>query len=97
MTKAEIKALENYPVTDGKVWTSAFGTFEFDQNYGERLAFQKGYEQAEKDLTLTLEDIERLHTFLYAVKNNKSGCFTFTRLSEEQYQEVLRRFNESRK
>ena len=47
--------------------------------------------------TLTIEDIERLHTFLYAVKNNKSGCFTFTRLSNEQYQEVLRRFHEQKK
>ena len=46
--------------------------------------------------SLTIEDIERLHTFLYAVKNNKSGCFTFTRLSDEQYGEVLRRFNEQR-
>ena len=60
-------------------------------------AFRKGYEQAEKDLAMTIDDLERLHTFLYAVKNNKQGCFTFTRLSDEQYQEVLRRFNESRK
>lgn len=64
-------------------------------------AFKAGAEwmvgQTEKDLALTLEDIERLHTFLYAVKNNKHGCFTFTRLSDEQYQEVLRRFNESKK
>ena len=45
---------------------------------------------------LTIADLELLHTFLYAVKNNKQGCFTFTRLSDEQYQEVLRRFNEQR-
>ena len=50
------------------------------------------YEQAEKDLALTIEDIELLHTFLYAIKNNKHGCFTFTRLPNEQYEEVLRRF-----
>ena len=49
-----------------------------------------------KDLALTIEDLELLHTFLYAVKNNKQGCFTFTRLSYEQYQEVLRRFNVQR-
>ena len=54
--------------------------------------YQQGYEQAEKDLSLTIEDIELLHTFLYAVKNNKQGAFTFTRLSDEQYEEVLRRF-----
>ena len=54
------------------------------------------YEQAEKDLALTIDDLELLHTFLYAVKNNKQGCFTFTRLSNEQYEEVLRRFNSQR-
>ena len=49
-----------------------------------------------KDLALTIEDLELLHTFLYAVKNNKQGCFTFTRLNNEQYEEVLRRFNNQR-
>lgn len=46
---------------------------------------------------LTIKDLELLHTFLYAVKNNKQGAFTFTRLSDEQYNEVLRRFKENRK
>lgn len=46
---------------------------------------------------LTVEDLELLHTFLYAVKNNKQGVFTFTRLSDEQYEEVLRRFREAKK
>ena len=32
------------------MWTSAFGTIEFDRNAPERNAFQQGYEQAEKDL-----------------------------------------------
>lgn len=41
---------------------------------------------------IDIEDIEKIHTFLYAVKNNKNGVFTFTRLSDEQYKEVLRRF-----
>lgn len=45
---------------------------------------------------LTIQDIELLHTFLYAVKNNKHGAFTFTRLSDEQYLEVLNRFNKSK-
>ncbi len=50
----------------------------------------------EKDLALTIEDLELIHTFLYAVKNNKHGTFTFTRLLDEQYQEVLRRFHKSK-
>lgn len=54
-------------------------------------------EQPEKDHDLTIKDLELLHIFLYAVKNNKQGVFTFTRLSDEQYNEVLRRFNEAKK
>lgn len=54
--------------------------------------FVAGYEQAKKDLALSIDDIEKIHTFLYAIKNNKHGVFTFTRLSDEQYKEVLRRF-----
>lgn len=50
-----------------------------------------------KDGGLTIQDLELLHTFLYAVKNNKQGAFTFTWLSNEQYEEVLRRFNKNRK
>lgn len=50
-----------------------------------------------KENGLTIQDLELLHTFLYAVKNNKQGCFTFTRLSKEQYEEVLRRFNQNRR
>ena len=49
-----------------------------------------------KYLALTIEDLELLHTFLYAIKNNKTGVFTFTRLSDEQYQEVLNRFKKRR-
>ncbi len=51
----------------------------------------------EKDLSLTIDDIERIHTLIYAVKNNKKGAFTFTRLSDEQYEEVLKRYKEGKK
>ena len=47
--------------------------------------------------SLTIKDVEALHTFLYAVKNNKQGVFTFTRLTDEQYQEVIRRFEHLKK
>ena len=90
--RAEERALKAYQKEDRKVWTSAFGTFEFDKNAPERRAFQEGYERAEKDLALSIDDIEKIHTFLYSIKNNKHGAFTFTRLSNEQYKEVLRRF-----
>ena len=67
-----------------------------DEVIKARKFIRQGYEQAEKDLALTVEDMERIHTFLYAIKNNKSGAFTFTRLSDEQYQEAIRRYNEWR-
>lgn len=62
-------------------------------------AFQKGVQEGrrlEREDALTIADIEQLHTFLYAVKNNKHGAFTFTRLSDEQYEEDLRRFNNAK-
>lgn len=65
----------------------------YPYDYPERDGYRKGYEQVEKDLALTIDDLEAIHTFLYVVKNNKTGCFTFTRLSDEQYEEVLKRFN----
>ena len=64
--------------------------------YDMMSAYEKGYHQAEKDLELTIEDIEKIHTFLYAIKHNKQGVFTFIRLSDEQYQEVLKRFNKQK-
>ena len=91
ISKAEDRALEMYPIYQG------LPNAVKDYIAAEQNAYRKGYQQAEKDLALTIEDLELLHTFLYAVKNNKSGCFTFTRLSDEQYQEVLRRFNERKK
>ena len=50
-----------------------------------------------EERALTIQDLELLHTFLYAVKNNKHGAFTFTRLTDEQYAEVLKRFKEAKK
>lgn len=88
MTKAEQKAAEAYPYETG---------FKGLICENSRQIFIQGYEQAEKDNELTIKDLELLHIFLYAVKNNKQGAFTFTRLSDEQYNEVLRRFKEAKK
>ena len=97
--RSEEAALKAYPpkFTEGKRHARRVQSPNTDTHAPIRTIFLKGYEQAEKDLALTKEDLELLHTFLYAVKNNKQGCFTFTRLSDEQYREVLRRFNEQRK
>lgn len=96
MSKAEEKSLKAYPQKIewvGNQWDGA----PFDVNSESRVAYKQGYSQAEKDLALTIDDIERIHTFLYAIKHNKQGVFTFTRLSDEKYQEVLKRFKNLKK
>lgn len=97
MTRAEERALEFYPMKDYNKEPNYIHSCDskmLDEVYRE--VFMIGYEQSEKDLSLTIEDIELLHTFLYAIKNNKQGMFTFTRLSDEQYKEVLRRFKKAK-
>ena len=90
MSRAEERALEAYPKAENKVWNSAFGTFEFDENGGRREGFIKGYEQAEKDLTLTWEDIRLIDALICTTaSSNKVG--------KELYEEVLQKFNESKK
>lgn len=81
MSKAEYFAYQKYPQSKKGV------LYDLARN-----SIIQGYRQAEEDLKLTIEDIKKIHTFLYAVKNNKQGAFTFTRLSDEKYQEVLKRF-----
>ena len=93
-THPEIKVPEKYKNPD---WL--FKKQEQSEVF-DTVAFQRGVQEGrrlEREDALTVADIEKLHTFLYAVKNNKQGAFTFTRLSDEQYEEVLRRFNNSRK
>ena len=96
MTKAEVKALEKYPIEDGKMWTSAFGTFEFDRNYSERKAFQEGYEQAEKDLAMTWEDIKTIEQII-ATSDWYDFEINGKLWSKEFYEEVLKRFKEAKK
>lgn len=55
MNRAEEAALKAYPKEEGKVWSSAFGTIEFDKTAPERTAYRKGYEQAEKDIISLIE------------------------------------------
>ena len=96
-SKAEQAALERFPVEMTRIpyqdLIDQLGGKEFiDFNSMPRGYFQLGYEQALKELALSIDDIEKIHTLLYAVKNNKQDVFTFTRLSDEQYKEVLQRF-----
>ena len=55
MSRASEAARKAYPKEDGKVYSTAFGTFEFDRNAAEREGFQQGYEQAEENIISLIE------------------------------------------
>jgi len=84
MSKAEEVAINKYP---HNVYGGTLGD-------SLRAACMVGYHQAEKDNALTIDDIERIDIFLCAIRSNKSGAFTFRKLSDEQYQAVLCRVNQ---
>ena len=95
MTKAEEKALEAYPAMIAKciIFPETKGS---DFNTGFRKAYQKGYEQAEKDLELTWEDIKTIEQII-----TTSDWYDFEingkLWSKEFYEEVLKRFKEAEK
>lgn len=63
-----------------------------------RNACQRGYEQAEKDLALTWEDMVLLRTLFDATDANQSmGALTVQPMTREYYEYLLREFNEQRK
>ena len=76
---------------------------EIDVNTYPRCLFQQGYEQAEKDLALTWEDIGTIAHLIYVVNQefhtrydqDETGEFDFSR--EDVYEEVLKRFMEEKK
>ena len=87
MSRAEEKAEKVYPA-----WRNGIGD-EFSQNsayYG----FIEGYHQAEKDLELTWEDIEKITDIWDDLHEDeavysKTGCDT-----PEFYKEILKRFKD---
>ena len=88
MSKAEDLALEKYPKKIewvGNQWDGA----PFDVNSEKRFYYRKGYEEAEKDLELTWEDIEAIDQIFTDVF--KDG---FDVRTNKYYQEVLRRFKD---
>lgn len=92
MTKAEEKALERFP----EKWKSnKNATGSYDKNYQRRKSFFCGYEQAEKDLALTVDDIELIDQIMLDLSNAyATGNFDYELGSDEFYQETLKRFNE---
>ena len=86
MSKAEEVAINKYP---HNVYGGTLGD-------SLRAACMVGYHQAEKDLALTIEDIERIDIYLCGIRANKSSAFTFRKLSDEQYQAVISRINQNK-
>ena len=91
MSKAEERALEVFPL---KIDGDSRGSY--DLNLIKRIIYQQGYEQAEKDNELTWEDIEKITDIWDDLHEDetvyiKTGCDT-----PEFYQEVLKRFKETK-
>lgn len=96
--RAEKRALELFPVDMQMCIDSTGETYEVDVNEPRRKYVAFGYEQAEKDLALTWEDIRSIiiisekYTTMLLNSTPWDGIYTKT-----EYEEVLRRFNEQRK
>lgn len=95
MTKAEERASVAYPPRYAKciIFPETTGA---DFNTLKREAYQEGYEQAEKDLELTWEDIKTIEQITVT-----SDWYDFEisgkLWSKEFYEEVLKRFKEAKK
>lgn len=89
MRKAEKRALEAYP-EDIKEFVDVNGVRSVvDNNSWQRTIFLKGYQQAEEDLELTLEDVYDIWR-IYNEVCAEGKIFGF----DETSQEVLKRFKE---
>ena len=93
MTKAESQANLAYPedIIDASP-LSAYPNW-IDRNLPFREGFVNGYEQAEKDLALTWEDIQTIDNIVVDMAHNTDWPL---RGQEVFYTEVLNRFNKSK-
>lgn len=82
MSKAVEKAYKAYPLTEDN-------HLNHERN-AKRVGFQQGYEQAEKDLELTWEDVREMCTQSVLVELDLGGLVS----DERHYTEVLKRFKE---
>lgn len=85
MNKAEQRAFEAYPV----IWSSDDEETRWDVMESHRMDFRLGYEQADKDLALTWEDMQRIVEIYYTLHYSYKGNSNIYNI----YNEVLRRFN----
>lgn len=84
MSRAEDKALEAYPLElDNKC----------EYNAPMRVGFKIGYEQAEKDHTLTWQDIKRIIKIADDMIHEYPHDTLVAMGEQEYHEEVLRRYN----
>ena len=86
MTKAEEAALKEYPKQN------MYEALLDGSNGLRREVFIKGYEQAEQDLALTWEDVRKLCSLSFVVEVDLGREIS----DKQHYEEVLRRFIESK-
>ena len=99
MTKAEEAALRAYPPTFsfGKKDAKRIQAESVDTHQPIRTIFIRAYEQAEKDLALTWEDVAKIDAIIMDVNNEFAIDNSKEMSSQKFYKEVLKRFNKLKK
>lgn len=90
--RAEEMALRAYPKHSVLIQPARRGGYYADGHL--RDGFIKGYEQAEKDLALTPEDIKAIVTIADSMLTHTAWDAIDWPDEQKYYEEVLRRFNE---
>ena len=88
MSRAENRALEAFPI---KIDGDSRGSY--DLNVVKRIIYQQGYDQAEKDLELSWNDVALILNV--AEEFNRKNTVPIS--DEEYFKEVLKRFKDYKK
>lgn len=96
MTRAEEAAYDAYPKKSAVSGVSMIGNNDRDDFKFQRDIFRRGYEQAEKDLALTWQDIRRI----VKIADAELGRHTQDELAEmgeeKYYETILEKYNQPR-
>lgn len=95
--RAEEKALELFPIDMQMCIDNTGEPYEADVNAPRRKYVAFGYEQAEKDLALTWEDVKAIVTIADSMLTHTAWDAIDWPDEQKYYEEVLRRFNEQKK
>lgn len=93
--KAKEQALKAYPKMSRI--TEPEGTLIGDGNAEKREGFVEGYTQAEKDIALTWQDIQRIIKIADQMVDEDEDGRLLTMSEEDYYKELLDRYMETKK